>query len=118
MSSWVDSGLEAARYTWAPPAVSVWTSTAVSAVTCRQAAIFSPANGCCSAKADVSMPSTGIDRPAQAIPGWPASASPGSAMSDAAAGPARPPAPPSVAVVIGLVRAIDRDADVVGLLLG
>ena len=38
MSSWVDSGLEAARNTWAPPARSAPTSTAVSAVTCRQAA--------------------------------------------------------------------------------
>ena len=46
MSSWVDSGLDAARCTSAPPAVSSLTSTAVSGVTCRHAATVSPANGC------------------------------------------------------------------------
>src|ERR1700722_16283484 len=112
MSSWVDSGLEAARCTCAPPAVSVRTRTAVSAVTCRQQAAVRPAKGCCSAKAERSMPSTGMARSAQAIPGWPASASPGSVTSDG------DPPGRSVPVVVGLERAIDRDANVGGLFLG
>ena len=45
MSSWVDSGLEAASETAAPPACSNRTSIAVSAVTCRQAAMLSPSKG-------------------------------------------------------------------------
>src|SRR5580693_5561246 len=124
MSSCVDSGFDAARCTRAPPAVSVRTRTAVSAVTCRQYAIVRPPNGCWSANNPRSMPSTGIARSAQAIPGWPASASPGSAMSDVGAGPGSREVPRaagparSVPVVVGLVWAIDRDADVSGLLLG
>src|SRR6266487_3559575 len=39
MSSWVDSGLDAASETVAPPACSSRTSMAVSAVMCRQAAM-------------------------------------------------------------------------------
>src|SRR5215469_17379875 len=152
MSSWVDSGFDAARWTRAPPAVRVRMRTAVSAVTCRQQAIVRPANGCWRAKSARSMPRTGIARSAQAIPGWPVRASPGSAMSDVAA-PARgagsggrPPvtvsagprwalccpsrgsrgpvmplwaaAGSSVPVVVGLVRAIDRYADIGSLLLG
>ena len=50
MSSWVDSGLDAASDTAAPPARSSRTIIAVSAVTCRQAAMARPANGCCAAK--------------------------------------------------------------------
>jgi len=73
-------------------------------------------------------------RCAQATPGWPASASPGSAMSEDSVSPGgRPPGAPreaglggrppeatdaSVPVVIRLVRAIDRNTDVRGLLLG
>ena len=45
MSSWVDSGLDAARETAAPPARSNRTSIAVSAVMCRQAATLSPSKG-------------------------------------------------------------------------
>ena len=45
MSSWVDSGLEAASETAAPPARSNRTSIAVSAVMCRQAAMPSPSKG-------------------------------------------------------------------------
>ena len=45
MSSWVDSGLDAARETAAPPACSSRTSMAVSAVMCRQAAMPSPSKG-------------------------------------------------------------------------
>src|SRR5580692_7780264 len=126
MSSWVDSGLDAARWTSAPPAVSVRTSTAVSAVRCRQQAMVRPANGCWPANDARSMPRTGIARSAQAIPGWPASASPGSAMSDGGASLAgRSPEGPreaapgrSVPVLVGLERAIDRNANVGGLLLG
>src|SRR5215469_6250101 len=126
MSSWVDRGFDAARCTRAPPAVRVRMSTAVSAVTCRQQATVRPANGCWRAKSARSMPSTGIARSAQAIPGRPVRASPGSAMSDAGtaacgadSGELSPDAcRGSVPVVVGLVRAIDRYADVGGLLLG
>ena len=45
MSSWVDSGLDAASETAAPPACSSRTSMAVSAVMCRQAAMPSPSKG-------------------------------------------------------------------------
>ena len=45
MSSCVDSGLDAARRTSAPPALSSRASTAVSAVTCRHATMVSPAKG-------------------------------------------------------------------------
>ena len=45
MSSWVDSGLDAASETAAPPACSSRTSMAVSAVMCRQAATASPSKG-------------------------------------------------------------------------
>ncbi len=82
MSSWVDSGLEAASWTRAPPAVSSRTRPAVSGVTCRQAATVSPANGCWSAKATASPASTGMVRRAQSIRGWPTAASPGSSTSD------------------------------------
>src|SRR5438094_248880 len=44
-SSWVESGLEAISTRSAPPACSVRARLAVSAVTCRQADIFSPASG-------------------------------------------------------------------------
>jgi len=45
MSSWVDRGLEAASATAAPPARSSRAIIAVSAVTCRHAAMASPSNG-------------------------------------------------------------------------
>ncbi len=45
ISSWVDSGLDAASDTAAPPARSNRTIIAVSAVTCRQAATASSSNG-------------------------------------------------------------------------
>ena len=81
MSSWVDSGLEAARNTRAPPARSALTRTAVSAVTCRQAAIRSPASGCSAANRSAMPRSTGMARSAQPIRASPVLASPGSAMS-------------------------------------
>ena len=45
MSSWVDSGLDAASETAAPPARSNRTSIAVSAVMCRHAAMAEPVEG-------------------------------------------------------------------------
>ncbi len=83
-SSWVDSGLEAARKTRAPPACSAFTRPAVSAVTCRQAAIESPSNGRCAANLSAIRRSTGMPRCAHSIRARPASARPGSAMSESA----------------------------------
>ena len=62
MSSWVDSGLDAARRTAAPPALSSRTSIAVSAVTCRHAAMVSPAKGCWLANRSMSPASSGMAR--------------------------------------------------------
>src|SRR5215469_969515 len=104
MSSWVDNGFEAARCTSPPPAVSKSTRTAVSAVTCRQAATVRPLNGRPAANSSRSSPSTGMARRAQAILSIPSMAS-------------GPDARRSVAVMIGLVRALHRDPDVIGLLL-
>src|SRR6516164_9679837 len=116
-SSWVDSGFEAARKTRAPPARRAPTRPAVSAVTCRQAAAVSPANGCSPAKRSVSSRSTGMPRCAQPIRARPASARFSSAMSDG-----RPYSAAacigSVAVVIRLVRPLHRDTEVAGLRLG
>ncbi len=88
MSSWVDSGLDAARNTWAPPARSAPTSTAVSAVTCRQAATAQPGQRLLGGEPgrDAGR-STGMDRSAQPIRASPALASPASVMS-----PGRPAA--------------------------
>ncbi len=62
MSSWVDSGLDAASATRAPPARSARMNTAVSAVTCRQAATDSPANGLSALKREWSAARSGIIR--------------------------------------------------------
>src|SRR5689334_12572703 len=149
VSSWVDSGLDAARSTRAPPARSALIRTALSAVTCRQAATVRPSSGCSAANLSATRPSTGMARRAQPIRVSPASARSGSAMSDrAGAGPepgsgAAPASRPdaasdsrpgagaeprsgaapdrgtgSVAVGVGLVRAVDPHPDVVGLVLG
>src|ERR1039457_193474 len=145
MSSWVDSGLHAARWARPPPAVIRLTRPAVSAVMCRQAATARPANGCSAVAAARTMPSTGMARSAQAIRDRPPPASPGSDMSEgeppaasragtraarliavpgsvavpgSIAVPGSVPWPGSVAVVVGLVGALDRHPDVVGLLLG
>ncbi len=77
MSSWVDSGLDAASRTVAPPARSVRTKTAVSAVTCRQAATVSPANGCPAVKRSRRAARRGIIRSEYSIRPSPTSASPG-----------------------------------------
>ena len=64
MSSWVDSGLDAASRTRAPPARSARTKTAVSAVTCRQAAMVRPSNGLSARNRAPSAASSGIIRSA------------------------------------------------------
>jgi len=64
MSSWVDSGLDAASETAAPPARSNRTSIAVSAVTCRQAAMLSPSKGRSLANRSCRAASRGMARPA------------------------------------------------------
>src|SRR5213082_1691020 len=64
-SSWVESGLEAMRTRSAPPAWRVRARLAVSAVTCRQAAIFSPASGLSLAKRSRMRARTGMSWSAQ-----------------------------------------------------
>ena len=64
MSSWVDSGLDAASDTAAPPARSSRAIIAVSAVTCRQAAILSPSKGLVPAKRRMRPAITGMARSA------------------------------------------------------
>ena len=66
-SSWVDSGLEAHSVTSAPPARRARIRFAVSAVTCRQAAIRSPAKGFSFANRSRIDASTGMCRSAQAM---------------------------------------------------
>ena len=81
MSSWVDRGLDAASDTAAPPACSNRTIIAVSAVTCRQAAMDSPANGRCPANRRIRLASSGMDRSAYRMRASPSAASAGSATS-------------------------------------
>ncbi len=77
MSSWVDSGLDAASATRAPPARRARMNTAVSAVTCRQAATDSPSNGLSALNWSWSAASSGIIRLEYLIRPSPSSASPG-----------------------------------------
>ena len=81
-SSWVDSGLDAARWTRAPADLRTFTRTAVSAVTCRQAATARPSSGRLAANDSRMRPRTGMVRSAQPIRAWPAAARPGSATSE------------------------------------
>src|SRR5580692_9280019 len=148
MSSWVDSGLDAASETVAPPTRSSRTSIAVSAVTCRHAAMASPANGCSTAKRCMRPVSRGMARSAYRMRASPSAARPRSATSPrgwslvlgqrggwSPLPPARPgswsgssggggtswvPRVPRalVTVLLRLVRAVDGNADVVRLLLG
>src|SRR4029077_4218430 len=97
-SSWVESGLAAARTTRAPPACSARIRFAVSAVTCRHAAIAMPSNGRSRARRSRIERRTGICPSAHSIRAWP-----GVLL---------------VAIVIRLVRTLDRDADVGGLVVG
>ncbi len=66
-SSCADSGLAEHSAASAPPARSVRTRQAVSAVTCRHAATFSPSSGRSFANRSRIWPSTGICPSAQAI---------------------------------------------------
>src|SRR5947207_2466567 len=151
VSSWVDSGLDAASSTRAPPSRSALIKTAVSAVTCRQAAAVRPRSGCSAANLSATRPSTGMARRAQSMRASPDSARPGSATSErrvgaspdgagtsgggargsgggtgASGGAGADPVPGagadrgtgSVTVEVRLVRAVDLDPDVIGLLLG
>src|SRR2546426_8211054 len=75
VSSWVESGFDAQSATWAPPALSVSMSTAVSVVTCRQAPSRSPLSGCSRANRSLTCRSTGIDCSAHSIFSRPSAAS-------------------------------------------
>src|SRR4051794_5048908 len=95
-SSCVERGLAAATATVAPPAASARTRLAVSAVTCRQAATETPSSGRSRAKRSRIERRTGICPSAHSIRAWPVAL---------------------VAIVVGLVRALDRHPDV-GRLVG
>src|SRR5215510_3248156 len=75
VSSCVDNGFEAHSATWAPPALRVIMSTAVSVVTCRHAPRRIPLSGCSLLKRSRTCRSTGIDCSAHSILSFPASAS-------------------------------------------
>ena len=83
-SSCVASGLAAQIATFAPPARSVRTSTAVSAVTCRHAATETPSSGRSVAKRARIDRRTGICPSAQPIRASPSGARAGSAMTEPA----------------------------------
>ncbi len=94
-SSWTDSGLAEHRATRAPPAPSVRTRLAVSAVTCRHAASAMPSSGRSRSNRVRSCESTGICSRAHPIRASPSSASERSATSKSvfrARACARPPA--------------------------
>src|SRR4051812_5745180 len=122
-SSCVDSGFEEQSATSAPPAASRRASTPVSAVSGRQAAMRTPASGRSAANRSRTRASTGMARSECAMRRAPADAgTAGAAPVDGGSviqvfvssevGCRR-----SVAVVVGLVRALDVDADVLRLLL-
>src|SRR5829696_4421209 len=100
-SSCVVSGLAAASATSAPPAASARARHAVSAVTCRQAPTRRPASGRAVASRSRIDRRTGICPSAHSIRARPARSALLSGL---------------VAIVVGLERALDRDADVGGLL--
>src|SRR5689334_19448817 len=112
-SSCVDSGFDAHRATSAPPASSVRTSPAVSAVTWRHAPTTRPSSGRSRSKRSRTCRRTGICSSAHSIRAWPASLRPGSATSEWEVF-----AMDLVPVVLGLVGAFHRHADVGRLLLG
>src|SRR5919107_1845337 len=119
-SSWVVSGLAEQSATSAPPAVSACIRLAVSAVTWRQAATFTPSSGCSARKRSRIERRTGIWPSAHSIRASPWGASDGSAMScwgrpAMGGGPGGREPPGLVPVVLALVRALDRHADVGGL---
>src|SRR5688572_512391 len=104
-SSWVVSGLAEQSATSAPPAVSACIRLAVSAVTCRHAATFTPSSGCSSLNRSRIERRTGIWPSAHSIRRSPWGASDGSWTSGWTL----------IAVVLALVRTLDRHADVGGL---
>src|SRR4051794_12741154 len=99
-SSCVESGLAAQTETSAPPCCSARTRFAVSAVTCRHAAMRTPSSGLSAANRSAMDRRTGICPPAHAMRGSPSEAR----------------LTGLVAVVVGLEGPLDRDADVGGLL--
>src|SRR5215208_642864 len=105
-SSCVVSGLAEQSATSAPPAVSACIRLAVSAVTWRHAATFTPSSGWPTRKSSRIERRTGIWPSAHSIRRSPCGASDGSWTSGLTL----------IAVVLALVRALDRDADVGGLL--
>src|SRR5215208_1763733 len=106
-SSCVVSGLAEHSAASAPPAISACMRFAVSAVTWRQAAIFTPSSGCSRIKRSRIERSTGMWFCAHSIRASPCGASAGSSTSGFRL---------LVAIVLGLVRPLDRHADVGGLL--
>src|SRR5215218_1695430 len=106
-SSWVVSGFAEQSAAPAPPATSACIRFAVSAVTCRQAATFKPSSGFCSVNRSLIERRTGIWPSAHSTRARPRGASDGSLMSATGA---------LVAIVLALVGAFDRHADVGGLL--
>src|SRR3954469_2939469 len=106
-SSCVVSGLAEHSAASAPPAISACIRFAVSAVTCRQAATFTPSSGCSSLNRSRIERRTGMWPCAHSIRARPRGASAGSSTSGFRE---------LVAIVLGLVRALDRHADVGGLL--
>src|SRR4051794_31637554 len=80
-SSCVEIGLDAARWTSAPPAWSVRARFAVSVVTWRQAPMRMPASGCSRSKRSRISRSTGISRSAHSTLRVPRAASPRSVTS-------------------------------------
>src|SRR3954454_8903004 len=122
-SSCVVSGLAEHSAASAPPAISACIRFAVSAVTCRHAAIFTPSSGCSSLKRSRMERRTGMWPCAHSIRASPAWARAGSAMSclgrpGIAAGPGGREPPGLIPIVLGLVRPLDRHADVGRLLRG
>src|SRR5215208_243821 len=105
-SSCVVSGLAEQSATSAPPAVSACIRLAVSAVTWRHAATFTPSSGWPTRKRSRIERRTGIWPSAHSIRRSPCGASDGSWTSGLTL----------IAVVLALVRALDRHADVGGLL--
>src|SRR6266508_5096060 len=86
-SSWVDSGFEAHRATSAPPAWRASTRFAVSVVTWRQAAIFSPWRGRSFSNRSRISPSTPISVAAQSMRARPRSTRPRSFTSQSISAP-------------------------------
>ena len=86
VQSWVDSGLEAARWTSAPPAARVRIRFAVSVVTWRQAPIRRPASGRSRSNRSRIRRRTGISRSAHSMRRTPSSASERSVTSCGTAG--------------------------------